>query len=128
LPTPIRVARYSQDFVSRGNTYNAFPFEPVLPVDSADELPQTSIGFQNIDRSIISTIRTLTGEQPSILLEIVVASDPGNPQISLALTLLEAKYDAMTITATLAWEAFLAEPYPAHSITPADFPGVFAMT
>lgn len=126
LPSPIYCARYSMDFTSRGNVYKAFPFEPTLPLDTADELPQATIVIENVDRVIVSTVRTLVGK-PAITLEVVVASDPDNPQVVLNLLLNEAKYDALTVTCTMAWESFLGEPYPAHSINPGDFPGVFAM-
>ena len=127
LAGPICVVNNTQDIVSRGVTYIAFPFDIILPDEREDQLPQVQLSIQNVDRRIALAVRSLPpGTQASVSLEVVLASSPDTVEIQgLGFSLLQVDYDAMTVTGTLSYEWILSEPFPAGVMGPTLFPGMF---
>jgi len=126
LNPTIYLAGNAQIVTSHGNDYLPYPFNIVLPNEQSDQMPTATIEIDNIHHGILKGLRALS-TPPSIGLHIVVASDPDKWQLSLDLTMIQAKYDQLTISCTLSWEKYLDEPYPGHSVTPGFFPAVFAI-
>jgi hypothetical protein len=125
LAAPIRVAHNSQDVVSRGETFLAFPFQITLPADRDDQLSKVQLTIDNIDRQLVQAVRTLDSP-PSVALEVVLASSPDDLEAGpFGFTLLDAGYDALTVTGALGYEDVLNEPYPGGTFTPNLFPGMF---
>lgn len=125
LAEPIRVCSDSADVVSGGDTFTAFPFELLPPNDSDDSPPQASLKIDNVDRSIVQAIRTITSP-PTLLMEIVLASDPDTIEVTWNdFTLVDVEYDALVVAGNLVQEDFTVEPYPALTMNPADFPAIF---
>jgi hypothetical protein len=125
LAETIRVAHNSQDVVSRGETYLAYPFRIELPADRDDQVAQVQLSIDNVDRQIVQAVRSLSGS-PSVTLEVVLASSPDLLEAGpFEFSLLDAGYDALTVTGTLGYEDVLNEPYPGDSFTPNLFPGMF---
>ena len=124
-PTTLYFVNNYEDVVSNGNTYTGFPFGINLPADIDDRLPEVQLSIDNIDRSIISEIRGLSGP-PTITLKVILASTPNTIEAGpFDLTLRRVDYDAYTITGTLEVEDILNEPYPGDAFTPQNFPGLF---
>jgi hypothetical protein len=125
METPIRLANNYSDVVSNGETYIGFPFGIALPGDSDENLPQTQIAIDNVDQRVIQAIRELSGP-PTMTISVVLADTPGVIEAGpFAMTLREVNYDDQVITATVAYEDVLNEPYPGDFFTPANFPGLF---
>jgi ABC-type Fe3+-hydroxamate transport system substrate-binding protein len=123
--TTIRVVDNTQDVVSRGNTYTAFPFGLSLPADATERLPVAQLSISNVDRRLVDEIRSLSGPMTATL-EIVTATTPDTVEVGpFVFDIVSAEYDRETITATLAYEPILAEPFPADSFDPQRFPGLF---
>lgn len=124
LATPIRVVNNNEDITSRGNLYQAFPFEIVLPGQDPDSLPKAMLRFDNVDRTAITTIRSVEGP-PNVTIEVILASQPDTVEISFPnLTLRNVKYDASIIEGELLFENLFSEPIT-YSMTPSRFPGLF---
>ncbi len=125
LTSPIRVSSDGVDTVSRTNTFTACPFRLALPSDSDERPPRAALEVDNVDRAQVQAIRSITGA-PTVLMEIVLASDPDTVEASFPdFELKRADYDRLAVSGELSLENFLGEPYPAAKFTPADFPGVF---
>ena len=114
-----------EDVTSNGDVYTAYPFLIDLPADIEDQLPQVELVIDNVDRSIIETIRTLTGP-PAVTLSVVLADSPNTVEAGpFEMTLRTAEWDALTIRGNLQPQDILNEPYPGDAYTPQDFSGLF---
>ena len=124
LATPIRVVNNNEDITSRGNIYQAFPFEIVLPGQDPDSIPKATLRFDNVDRTAIATIRGVEAP-PSVTIEVILASQPDTVEISFPnLALRNVKYDASVIEGELLFENLFSEPITL-TMTPSRFPGLF---
>lgn len=125
LAQPIRVTSDAVDTMSRGETFVAFPFELTLPEDGEDRPPRARLRIDNVDRQIVKAVRSIASA-PTVLMEIVRAAEPDTVEAVFPdFRLRDVIYDALTVEGELTLESFLAEPYPAATFSPADFPGLF---
>ncbi len=126
FPAPVRVVNNTQDIVSNGQTYIAFPFVLELPDDIEENLPEAILSIDNIDPSIlIPSIRGATGPINAII-NIVMASDPDTIEAGpFNFTIRRVDYTDKLISATLEPEAILSEPFPSGVFDPIGFPGLF---
>jgi hypothetical protein len=125
LTTPIRVVNNYADVTSNGNLYSAFPFSINLPNDSDEGNLDVTLVIDNIDRTVVDAVRSITGP-PTVTISVILASAPNTIEAGpYAMTLREAYYDSMVVTGTLAVEDMLNEPYPIDQMTPALFPNLF---
>jgi len=114
-----------EDVTSNGNAHVAFPFQITMPSETEDQLPRVQLNIDNVDRSIIDEIRTLTGP-PTLTLSVVLASDPDTIEAGpFEMSLQNVSYNALTITGNLVGDDILNEPYPGEAYTPQNFPGLF---
>lgn len=124
LATPIRVVANNEDITSRGNLFQAFPFDIVLPGQDADGPPRATLRFDNVDRTAVNAIRGLTSA-PDVLLEVVLASNPDLVEISFpGLSLRNVRFDALQVEGELFFESIFNEPVTL-TMTPSRFPGLF---
>ena len=122
---PIRMTDNSEDVVSRGKTFIAYPFALELPSDAAGQISEARLAIDNVARALVDEVRSLT--EPLVLtIEVVTATTPDTVELELIdYTLKNVTYDAMTISGTLTQENFLSEPYPKDILSAATFPGQF---
>lgn len=124
LTGPMYIVDHYDSIISNGVTYAGFPFQITLPDSGGEKPPRAQIKIDNIDRSIISTLRGLL-TPPMLQIDVVLASQPDVVEMSFGhLTLENIQYDSMEITGELAYENILVEPYPGISYTPDLFPGM----
>lgn len=124
LSEPIRVSSDGADTLSRGETFVSFPFEITLPNDTEDAPPEATLKIDNIDRSIVQAIRSISSP-PNVLIEIVLASEPNAVEsVWNDFKLQNVDYDVLVVSGNLTQEDFSAEPYPAMTMDPANFPGI----
>jgi hypothetical protein len=125
LAGPIRVVNNAVDVVSGGDTFLAFPFRIRLPSDTDERPPRATLQIDNVDRQIVTAIRTVTGAI-GVLMEVVLASDPDTVEASFPdFTLRQVTYDALVVQGELSLEPVVLEPFPAQRFTPSAFPGLF---
>lgn len=111
--------------VSNGVEYSALPFEFILPGDSPDSPPISTIRMDNISREIVNAIRSITSP-PTATISIVLSSDPDVVEITLTdFTLNNIRADVYTVEGELSTEQLDAEPLPSGRFTPGLFPGLF---
>lgn len=120
----IRLARNTEDFASRGQTYRAAIFEVSLPTDTESQ-PAASFEIPNVDREVGLALVEMT-ETVSITFELVFPSHPDEPVERFAmLELVLAQIDPITVSGQLAAADLDNEPYISLRVTPAEFPGLW---
>lgn len=125
LETPIRVTNNTVDVFSRGETFIAFPFEICLPDDEDEKTPRARLVMDNVERTVVQTIRGLASP-PSVLIEIIRAADPESVEARFEdFKFTDISYDSKKIEGNLGIEDFTTEPFPAGSFCPSLFPGIF---
>lgn len=125
MEAPLRFVAWDVNIPSRGNTYYRFPFEITLPKDSIDDPPRMQLRIDNVDRTIVQTLRTLK-TRADITVEIVTTEDPDTVEASFTgFKLSDVQYDAFTVSGSLEPETLIREPYPSSRFTPGSFRGVF---
>lgn len=122
---PIRMTTNSEDVVSRGNTFLAYPFALELPTDEAGNISEARLSIDNVARALVDEIRGLV--EPLVLtIEVVTESTPDTVEYSAEdYRLKNVNSDAITISGTLTQENYLTEPYPKDIMSGATFPGLF---
>jgi hypothetical protein len=122
---PLYVVNNSVPIVSRGITYEPYPFTITLPVDDSETMPSATLTISNLDAAIVEFVR---GQMvaPAIVIEVVTSAYPDIVEKSLSfLRLASVNYDAMQLTGTLNVDDFLTQRFPAESYVPPQFPGLF---
>ena len=123
--SPIRIVNNNADIISRGDTFTAFAFDLTLSVDDGKTLPSLVITMDNISRDLIREIWELPSP-PSMLLEIILSSDPDFVEIAFPDMLATGiTYDTSTIRTTVTVANILNKKYPAERITAANYLGLF---
>lgn len=125
---PLRFVQNMQDLVSNGSTYTAFPFQITLPDDTDDGLAKVTLKIDNVDRSIATAIRRMPpNSPPTVTVDLVLASQPDTVEISISdLTLRHISGDLFAIEGELRMDEEDLTPFPEGSLTPQEFPGLFA--
>lgn len=122
--TTIRVVNNNANIVSRGNTFQAFPFEIVLPGEDPDTVPKATLRIDATDKSVVAAIRSVS-TPPTCTLEVIMASSPDTVEASYPnLVLRNVQYDASFVSGELYFESLYSEPITV-SMTPSRFPGMF---
>lgn len=124
LPAPLRLVNNNENVTSRGNVYQYFPFEIILPGEDPETPPRATLRVDNVAREVIAAIRSLN-TTPTVVIEVILHSDPDDPEITLpAMVVEEVSYDSATIDITLGYRTIYLEPVTAE-MTPNRFPGLF---
>ena len=122
LETDATVTAYG--VVSRSENYVFLPMEITLPSED-DAAPRAQITLHDVTREAMPLIRSVTSA-PTVKLELVLASDPDTVELAFdGLNMTAISYNRDTIAAQLVAENLALEPFPAHTFTPAYFPGLF---
>lgn len=122
--TTIRVVNNTENIVSRGNTFQAFPFEIELPGQDPDTPASARLRIDNVDKQIVEAIRSIS-TPPNITIEVILASQPDTVEIAFSdLTLRSVEYDVDSVRGELTFESIFSEPVTL-TITPNRFPGLF---
>lgn len=129
LDSPIRVVNNYSNITSTADggsqEYVGYPFEINLPEDTSENIPEVSLTIDNIDRQIVEAVRTCTGP-PTATIWVVLSDSPNTIEYGpLEMTIRSTQYNAMTVTATIAPDNVLNEPYPGDLYSPQNFPGLF---
>jgi hypothetical protein len=111
--------------VSRSQNYIFLPFQLSLPTEEQQAAPRCSITISDVTRYLTPVIRQMTTSL-SVTIELVLRSTPNTVEVTLPNFLMGAvQYNKDQVTAELSVEVLTAEPFPAHTVTPSYFPGLF---
>jgi len=114
-----------EDVISGGDTYTAAAFDSRPPDDVEDRIPDVNIVVDNVDRALISDIRSATGT-PDASIALILQSDPDTVEVGpFEFKIRYVDYNALTISGTLKYEDILNERFPKTDYTPINYPGLF---
>ncbi len=123
--TTLRLVNNTENVVSRGNTYNAFPMTITPPVDDGESLREVSITFDNVSLESVDELRTVT-TPIDVVIEMVLASSLDTVQHSLEeLKIRNITYNKSTISARLYMDDFLSVELTSEKYDPGTFNGLF---
>ena len=124
ISTPIRIVNNKVEIISNGETFNAFPFRISLPDNLEDAPPRAQLRIDNVSREIGEAIRSIS-TPADVTIQVVRQAALDHIEASWpAMRLTNARYDALTVRGDLEFEDLTREPYPAHTFSPAEFPGL----
>lgn len=122
---PIYLVNDTQNLVSRGKTYQAFPMRITLPVDDGETARQVAIEFDNVSLELMNIFRQVTTPIP-VTLEMVLASLPDEVQYQISeLKIGNIQYNAQVISAKLFMDDFMSVALTSEAYTPSNYPGLF---
>ncbi len=125
LAAPICVVNNYTDITSGSDLYSAFPFRVQLLSDQDENLPEAVLQIDNVDRSIVNAVRTITSA-PTVTLSVVLAATPDTVEYGpIALTLRNVSWDALTVSGKLAVDPAIGKRFPGERMTPNLFRGLF---
>jgi hypothetical protein len=124
-----RLSETTQDIlygiISNGVEYTFLPMEISLPSEEEGRAPKCSIVIKDVVRYLIPTIRNLS-YSPKIKLQLVLSKTPNVVEVTYSgFYITSFSYNAEQVTAELSMIDYEREPFPAHSFSPAYFPGLF---
>jgi hypothetical protein len=129
IAAPYRLVTDTTPLVRASGTFEPFALALNLPTQDEDSIPQVQMSIDNVDNKILLSIRNLpAGVRPSVLMEVVTASEPDTLMVGAAnLKILSIDYDDGTVNATIGFEDdILNTAIPGASYTPTNSPGLFA--
>lgn len=110
---------------SNGTRFIFMPFEPQYPRDDKTGTITATIKFENVDRRIVSQIRSVT-KPVTLKIQAVLSSDVDFVELEYDdFRLSDVSYDCFYVTGSISLEYFGLEPFPSGRFTPGDFPGLF---
>ncbi len=121
----IRLVNNTEDIVSRGDTFTAFPMRIGLPSDDGEKAREVTLDFDNVALDLIKEIRTVT-TPISVKLEMVLASIPDDVQIAFEeLKIQNLSYNKTRVSARLFLDSFLSTEMTSEKYQPIIYPGLF---
>jgi len=120
-----RFVNNTSNITSRGNLFEAYPFEVTLPDSTEGRISSCSITFDNVGRKLIDEIRTQT-KPMQVLIEVILAAEPDVVQAKYEqFEWRGLSYNPTTISGTATIESFLQETYPKKRMNNQTNPGLF---
>lgn len=126
LSAPIYVVNDTDDVVSNGNTYIAFPFRCVLPDDFESQIPKARLAIVNVGRELMYWIETTSGGQGSTCtFKQILRSNPNLVEWEITMNLYNVSVTMQEITAELGFENLFSKPAISRQYRPDTASGLF---
>lgn len=124
LANPIRVVNNNQNIVYNGNTYLASSFRFTPPAQEEGELRRATLSISNVDRSLITLVRSIT-TSPTVTANVVfVGATVEREAGPWDFDLFDVSYNAETITGTLVYNFKPKQTLSTVRVTFRDFPSL----
>lgn len=125
MPQPIRLVNNTEDVVSNGETYSAFPFKITLPADDGEKMHEVPIELDNASLELIETLRSIT-DPLDVNLKMILGSIPDDIQMEMGeLKIGSIIYNKDRITGKMYQDNFMNSALTSEKYTPKNFPGLF---
>ena len=115
----------TENVTSGGVEYTAFPMKIVFPKDDGESNREVNIEFDNVDRTLIDLIRSVT-DYIDVSISLILASDPDTVQMSFdELKIQNITYNSKRVSAKLFMDNFLNTEMTSEKYTPTLYAGLF---
>lgn len=126
MATPIRVTSDGVDTVVAGVVYQHFPFRVTWPDDTDDTPPRAELAIDAVDRSIVRSVRQLSGSPIQVSMRVVMASDPTVVEAGpCVFDMRDVEYSAFEVSGKLEYADVANEDFPLPKFDPSTTPGLF---
>lgn len=124
---PLRFVNNTDAIISRGNTFQPFFFDFILPKDDGETIKEISIDFDNVSLELIDIIRSTVGQTNiQLTIEMILASLPNVVQKSITeLEILSVTYNRFRVSCKIGLGDFLNVELSSEKYTPKNFRGLF---
>jgi hypothetical protein len=123
----LRFVNNTKDVTYGGYTWTAMPFEIALPTDSEDMPPRAQLRIDNVDRTVVTAIRSISSA-PLVQLSVAIVNAVDDVDVEvgpITMTLTDVSYDAYTVQGELSFQRIMDEGVPGMTMTPNGFPGLW---
>lgn len=121
----VRLVNNSENVISNGLEFQAFPFQLRLPADDGESAREVSIEFDNVSLELINEIRSVTSAI-HVKMEMILASIPDDIQYEIAeMKINTLSYNKDRVSAKLSLDGFLNTEMTSEKYSPDLFPGLF---
>lgn len=125
LEDDLHVVNDLEPITSNDVTYEACPFEVVLPSDTDEGPPMATVEIENVSSDIIDSLREID-TAATIRMQVILASDPNTVEMDYGtMQLLNVLADAGTIRGNIGLKDIRLEAFPADSFGPNFFPALY---
>lgn len=126
LTAPVRVVNDTQDVISNGNTYIAFPFRCTLPDDFEGQASKARLSINNVGKDLMYWIETTNGGSGSTCtFKQILRSVPNTVEWSITMNLFNVNVTMQEISAELGFENLFSRPAIKMQYRPDNSPGIF---
>jgi len=118
----IRVVNNNEPIVSRGQTFEPYPFELSLPISDGERQPELMLNIDNVDQLLVHAIRELL-EPPVVKFEMILSDAPD--VVERTIDFLRAdfvEYNSMQIQMRLRPDNIMGRKFPSSKYTPSRYP------
>jgi hypothetical protein len=118
----ITLVNNNMPIVSRGVTFEPYPFALALPTTDGEKQPELMLQIDNVDQSLTKAIRELL-DPPIVLFEMVLSNDLDTVERSIDFLRADfIEYDAMSVQFRLRPDNFMGRKFPSSKYTPSRYP------
>lgn len=122
---PVRLVKNTENIVSGGDVYNAYPFDVTLPDEEPEEVPVVRFVASNVSLELMSNIRSIVGPISGEIFW-VLASDPNTVELGpLSLEIRSIQYDALNFSGQMVIEPVISARFGDKLMDPTNAPGLF---
>lgn len=125
LDNDIKVTSDAVETDHNGDTFDPFPFRVRLPNETDDEISKIELEIDNVSREIVTAIRDINSA-PSVTMKVVASSDTDTTEAGpFEFAFTDISYDELTVRGQLSNPALDEASFPADTMNPSNFPGLF---
>ena len=125
MVTPIRVVNNHQVITSNGQAYVPYAFQFDPPDEKEGVITSAKLVIDNIDRTIVKTIRELN-TPPTVTVSIVMADSADTIEAGpVEFKLKNVSYNVETVSGDLFYDDIDNLSIPPDTFNPVDFGGLF---
>jgi len=124
LTEPFRIVNDHQSIVSDGETYLPYNFDFTPPVEEDGTIKNSSLTIDNIDRAIVTMIRSISSA-PTVTAKIILSDSPDTIEAGpWEFQMTNIVYNLQSVTGELIFENYLNDLISVVTYNYANFPGL----
>jgi len=127
IGTPLRFVNNKEDVTRLGDVYTGYNFDVQFPEDMPGKSPFCKLTIDNINRAMVTQIRTLSGlsQMTATVNEALHDTPDVTERGPYEFIVNDIDYDRYQVSGRLAFEDFMNDKFPKDRQTAQNQPGLF---
>ena len=123
----LRAVNNLESITSRGDVFEPFPFDIVLPPDDGQKPQNLKLNFSNVGQELMKLVREYPpGSNPIVKFELVLSNSPDTVEKVIDfMEVLVVNYNALGISFELGASSIFARKTCTGTYNQIEFPGLF---